>query len=216
MTSTEIITEFELQVNDVTELSTAEELIILNRVYRKVQNDRPWEWLKKEATGTILSDANGSYITPPADFGYIFENGNYSQFNQPDIVGTSVPKVIFVGTTHTPYFLVNFSDRRQYRDKVGYAYYDAVNNQIRFTGTPDGSTYEFDYIYIPDDLVGGGSPTSPVFPARFHEILIYGMAVENEIIQLSPKAKSYAPENQAYYEGYLADLASWNANLIVN
>lgn len=127
-----------------------------------------------------------------------------------DRVGTSAPKVIFIGTTYQPYFLVNFSDRRQYLNQVGYAYYDVVNNKIRFTGTPVSITYEFDYIHNPDDLT---TATSPIFPTRFHEIIVYGMAVEDQILQLSDKAKSYAPENQMKYNSYFADLALWNANL---
>lgn len=213
MTGATLITTFELQVNDITELSSSEELAVLNRVYRKVLDHRPWEFLKKSASGTMSSDATGYYITPPADFAYIFSNGNCTANNLPDIVGTSEPKVIFVGTTYQPYYIVNFSDRRQVRNKVGYCWFDAVNNKIRFEGTPVSTTYEFDYIYVPDDLTTG---TSPVFPARFHEVIVFGMAVENEIMQISDKAKSYAPENQIKYLSLLADLASYNASLIVN
>lgn len=210
MTGTQIITQFELQVNDITELSSAEELSIANRIYRFICNQKSWEWLKKSVSGTMSSDATSYYITPPADFGYICENGNYTDISRGDIVGTSSPRVIFIGTAYEPYILVNFSDRRQYRNAVGYAYYDVVNNKIRFTGTPASTTYEFDYIHVPDDLTTG---TSPIFPARFHEVIVYGMAVEDSILQLSEKAKSYAPENQMKYNSYFADLALWNANL---
>lgn len=210
MTGSTIITQFELQVNDVTELSSSEELAILNRVYRNICNQKPWEWLKKSVSGTMSSDSTSYYITPPADFAYIAENANYTDNSMSDIVGTSSPRVIFIGTSYEPYILINFDTRRQYRNKVGYAYYDVVNNKIRFTGTPVSTTYEFDYIYTPDDLTTG---TSPVFPTRFHEIIVFGMSVENDILQLSEKAKSYAPENQMKYNSYMADLSSWNANL---
>lgn len=210
MTGSTIITQFELQVNDITELSSAEELTILNRVYRKVCDEKSWEWLKKSVTGTMSSDATGYYITPPADFAYISENAQYTDISKGNIIGVSSPRVIFVGTSYEPYILINFDARRQYRNVVGYAYYDVVNNKIRFTGTPVSTTYEFDYIYTPDDLT---TATSPVFPTRFHEIIIFGMAVEDAILQLSDKAKSYAPENQIKYNSYLANLALWNANL---
>ena len=207
-----IITQFELQVDDVTQLSSDEELVILNRVYRAVLNDRPWEFLKKESSGSILSDANGSYITLPSDFEYIAQNASYTANNINDIVGTSSPMVIFIGTSYQPYVIINFSDRRQYRNKTGFAYVDLVNDQIRFTGTPDSSTYEFDYIYKPADLLIG---TSPVF-TRNNDILVYGMAVDNDILQKSPKAKSYLEENNSKYNRELESLALYNSQFIMN
>ena len=74
-TATELITIFELQVNDVTELSTSEELLVMNRIYQRVCSDRPWEFLKTSETGTLLgSGTDGFYITIPSDFGYFYEN----------------------------------------------------------------------------------------------------------------------------------------------
>lgn len=210
MTIDNIILGFELQVSDTTELATAEEYTVANRVYNKICNDRPWEWLKSSVTGTILSDSNGYYITPPADFAFFVENYGYSQNNDATQVNTA-PKVIFVGANYAPYIIINFSDRRQYRNSDGYAYYDVVNNQIRFTYTPVATTYEFDYIKVPPTLTTG---LSPIFPARFHDIIIYGMAVDDQIIQLSPKATSYAAENQAKYQSMLEDLRYYNSQLI--
>ena len=45
-----------------------------------------------------------------------------------------------------------------------------------------------DYIKVPATLVAG---STILIPERFCPILIYGMSTENEIIQLSDKAKSY-------------------------
>lgn len=210
MTIDNLILGFELQVSDTTELSNSEEYIVANRVYNKICNDRPWEWLKASITGTILSDATGHYITPPADFAFFVENYSHSQNNYATQVNTA-PKVIFVGTNYVPYTIINFSDRRQYRNQGGFAYYDVVNNQIRFTYTPVATTYEFDYIKAPVALVTGASP---IFPARFHDIIIYGMATDDIIIQLSPKATSYAAENQAKYQSILEDLRYYNSQLI--
>lgn len=209
MTSDTIITQFELQVSDLTELSTAEEYVVLNRVYNKICNFRPWEFLKKSASGTILSDSEGYYITAPSDFAYFANNHN----NTEDYISTDTPKVIFVGTNYDPYMIVNWSDRRQYRNKSGYAYYDIAQGKIRFTGTPVSTTYEFDYVSIPTALVAGASP---IFPSRFHDILVYGMAIDDAIIQMSPKATSYAAENQAKYQGIFDDMSWWNANLMID
>lgn len=210
MTSDIIIQQFELQASDVTELSTSEEYVVLNRVYNKICNFRPWEFLKTSASGAILSDSEGYYITAPDDFAYFVNNHN----NTEDYIGTDTPKVIFIGTNYDPYTIVNWSDRRQYRNKSGYAYYDITEDKIRLTGNSiNGSTYEFDYIKTPIALA---TTLSPVFPSRFHDVLVYGMAVDNDIIQLSPKAKSYAIENQAKYQGIFDDMSYWNANLLNN
>lgn len=210
MTIDNIILGFELQVSDTTELSEAEEYLVANRVYNKICNDRPWEFLKTSVSGTMSSDADGYFITPPADFALFSENFGYSQNNDAPQNNTT-PKVIFVGTNYTPYTIINFSDRRQYRTFKGYAYLDVASNKIRFTSTPESTTYEFDYIKVPPALTTG---TSPIFPDRFHDIMIYGMAVDDQIIQLSPKATSYAAENQSKYQSMLSDLRYWNANLI--
>lgn len=209
MTAGTIITEFELQVNDVTELSAAEELTLLNRLYQKICADRPWSFLKKAATGTVSSDATGSYITIPSDFAYFVENNNYTD-NSIGIGNNAAPKVIFMvtGSAYMPYQIINYNDRRQYVDRTGFAYYDVVNGVIRFTGTPTGDTYEFDYIKVPPQLA---TTDTPVFPGRFHAILQFALATSNDILQLSPKATSYAQENAAIYQSYLNDMYYWDA-----
>ena len=208
----QLILQFELQVSDTTELSTAEEFIVANRVQNKICNYRPWEFLKKEASGSILSDADGYYVTLPEDFAYFTENNQYTD-NSMRVGNNASPKVIFVGPNYTPYQIINFSDRRQYRNKSGFAYLDMANSKIRFTYTPNDMTYEFDYIKIPPVLVTGA--TLP-FPARFEEILVYGMAVDDQIIQLSPKATSYAEENKSKYQSMLDDMSYWNSQLCLN
>lgn len=214
LTCAQIITNFELQVNDITELSSSEELALLNRVYQKICLDKPWEFLKVPATGSILSDATSSYITVPADFAFFVSNNTYTD-NSIGVTNNAAPKVIFVISSgqYQPYQIVNFSDRRQYLNRQGFAYLDVANNIIRFTGTPNGTTYEFDYIKVPAVLLIGDSP---IFPGRFHDILTFAMATDNEILQLSPKATSYMAENSAKYQGYFLDMVWWNSQLNMN
>lgn len=212
-TATELITTFELQVSDVTELSSSEELALLNRIYQRVCNDRPWEFLKTNATGTMSgSGVDGYYITLPSDFAYFYENYSWTD-NAYSTEINQAPKVIFVGSNLAPYKIVNYSDRRQYLGSAGYAYVDLANSKIVFTGTPVATTYSMDYIKVPATLTAG---STPVIPTRFQDILVYGMATENDVLQLSDKAKSYAPENLGLYESYLSDMALWNSNLINN
>lgn len=206
MTGSELITRFELQVDDSTELSSSESLSILNRVYHKVLTDRPWEFLKKAHTGTTVSGQD--YIALPSDFQYLSVNSNYTNTSGNE---ARLP-VVFVGPNYDEYKVVSWSDRRQYRDEDNVCYIDIVNSRLYFAKTPTSAkSVEFDYIYMPDDLT---TATSPVFPARFHEILVYGMAVDDSVIQQSDKAKSYAGENNQKFMGIMDDMAYWNANLI--
>lgn len=202
-----IITGFELQVNDVTELSSTEELSILNRVYIKICVSRPWLFSIKASAGSISQDATGYYITKPDGFYSFIEDANFTQ-NNTSYQGNTNPKVIFVGTDLTPYTIVNYMDRRQYRDKAGYAYLDLTADKIYFTGTPAQMTYEFDYVSVPELLT---LTDYPIFPGQFHDMLEYAMAVENDILQLSEKARSYQKENQEKLDENYTNMAYWNA-----
>jgi len=196
---------FRLYVDDTSELSSAEELSLCNRIYKKICAKKPWEFLKKNATGTFA----GTIIALPADFLYFAENNQYTDISQEQ--GVSASKVIFVGTNYSPYRIVNFSDRLQYRNKDGYAYLDLANNQIVFTTIPSaGTTYDFDYIKIPSDLALGDSP---IFPSIFHDMIGYGMASDDFSILLFEKAKSYQRENEIKFQQGLQDLEYYNSNL---
>lgn len=75
--------------------------------------------------------------------------------------------------------------------------------------TSVSGTYDFDYIYLPADLT---LIDSPVFPSNFHDFLAYGMAVENDILQLSEKARAYTAENDFKFKMDLKNLEYYNAN----
>lgn len=206
MTSAEIIALFELYVDDTTELSTAEELALLNRVYQAVCDDRSWEFLKKEASGTMASTTT---ITAPSDFGHFLENRSYTDNSEIPDYNSTPTGILINGTKWLK--VIDWSTRRQYANQDGYVYYDARQGTITTTyAQPSGATYSFDYKMVPTDLLIG---TSPVFPSRFHPMLAYAMAVDDMIIQLFDKARSYAGENNAKYRNQLAQMAVWNANL---
>lgn len=202
MIASEIITQFELQVSDVTELSTSEELKILNHVYRRICRKRPWEFLKVFASGTILTDATGSYMVLPSNFSWFIPKTF-------DIEQNSPFATFSIGSNYAPFQLVDYENRLSYAGRSGYAYIDRVNSKIYFTGsTPPSGTYLFPYIKSVTDLTGADTP---LIPTDFQDILIYGMATENSVLQLSPKATSYAPENKGLYDETLADLELWDA-----
>lgn len=208
MLASAIITKFELYVDDATELSSAEELDLLQKIYNKVWMDRPWEFAKAQGSGTLSTSL--PYVTLPADFASLYEN-NQTTDNTVSGDNNAVQKVVFIGSTYTPYQVINWSDRRQYLNKLGYAYLDMVNLRLYFTSQPTvADSYEFDYIKFADTLT---TSSTPAFPARFHDILYHGMAIEDDIILRFPKAQSYAPENTAMFQKYLGEMAYWNANL---
>jgi hypothetical protein len=211
MLASAVITSFETYVDDATELSSAQELALLQKVYNKVWMDRPWEFAKAQASGTLSTSV--PYVTLPASFASLTEN-NQTTDNTISGDNNAVQKVIFVGSSYAPYQVINWSDRRQYLNQRGYAYVDIVNGRLYFTAQPTtADSYEFDYLTIADTLT---TSSTPAFPARFHDMLYHGMAVDDDIIQRFPKAASYAAENNAKFISYLADMRLWNANLQAN
>lgn len=210
----DIITKFELQVSDLTELSTQEELDLLNDKYHDVCMERPWDFLKTNATGALTLDATTGlyYITKPADFSYFCEN-NQSTDNTIESSNNASPRVIFVGTGYVPYQVVNYSDRMQYLTQSGVCWLDLTANKIFFPVAPSDLTYyNFDYIKVPADLT---TTTTPIFPNRFRKMLWFAMATDNEILQLSAKANSYAPDNRAKYADTLQKMNFWQDNLTI-
>jgi hypothetical protein len=211
LTAQDIITKFELYTSDMTELSSAEELDLVNKIYKQILADMAWEFLKKEHTATVVAGATS--VALPSDFSYVISN------NQSSEVGNDEPyaKVVFVFTGSNPtspqaYPVVNWDDRRAYRNLSGYCWVDMQSNTLKFSdpnGLPSGVTsVEFDYIYDPDDLA---LADSPVFPAKFHDMIFHGMVVDDNIIQLSDKARAYSAENQGRYLSILSSMRWWNS-----
>lgn len=195
MNGADIISNFELYVDDLTELSSSEELTLANKVYKKICKARPWEFLRKTATGTLSTSV--PYIALPSDYSiptndkvvYVIKNGSY-----------------------VAYKIINYADKRDYVNQDGYAYIDLQNSRLVFTLQPTSAySYEFDYIYTPDDLT---TATEPVFPEDYHPMIYHGMAVQDNIIQMFDKARSYFKENQDAYNSYMSDLNYYNSQFV--
>lgn len=207
MTGSEIIAKFELQVDDSTELSSSEELDLANKIYQQVCSFRPWEFLKATKTGSIVA----GQITLPTDFAY-FANNYQSTDSNVATESITAPKVVFVGTDLTPYRVINFSDRRQYANQ-NVCYVDPTDSKIKFIVTPTATTYEFDYIKVPAALT---TSTSPVFPERFHDVIVYGMASDDYVIQQSDLTKGFTQANSKRYQDVLNDMSFWHAQSFYN
>ena len=207
MNGQQIIDKFRIYVGDQSELSSQEELDLLNNVYQNVMQDRPWEFLKKTVSGSIQTDGITSWITLPYDFRFFIEN-NEKTDNSSTSYNNASPKVVFIGPNYTPIQIVNFSDRRQFRNTSGFAYPDIVNQKLVFTWLPTETTYEFDYIYQWAELT---LTSSPIFPADFHNMLYQLMAVDSVIINLFDRSHSYAAENQKGADKLFKALCYWNS-----
>lgn len=206
MQASEIITNFELYVDDMTELSSTEELALLNRVYKKVASMKAWEIFKKEATGTTSTTV--PYISLPSDFASLSQNNNYTDMTSYE----AKRPVIFVGTDYQPYEVVSWSDRRQYRNQDNICYIDIANSRLYFAKQPtEAKAVEYDYLYEPEDLT---TTDTPVIPTRFQPILFHAMVIDDFIIQMSDKAKSYQRENEVKFKAYYDDMCMWNSRLV--
>ena len=210
MKASDVLALFEQYTDDNTELSSGQELILLQKKFNQVWNDRPWEFTKATASGTF--GLTIPHIPKPSDFSNFIENNGYTD-NTASVDNNAAQKVIFVGSSYAPYQIINWSDRRQYRNTSGYAYLDLPNSGITFTVTPVAAdTYEFDYKKQPPTLVLGNE--IPFVPAEFHDVFYHLMAVDDDIILRFPKAQSYAAENAAAAKSILDDMALWNASLL--
>ena len=204
MTTAEIISLFELKVDDSTELSEAEELSLANDIYNDICDDRDWEFLKDEWTFT--TDGTDS-VDLPDNFSYLIANYNYTENNASNEMNTAGNIVLI---DDSPYKVVNFSDRKKYSGP--YCYIDLANDVLKFVTAPSsGLSGSTDYITIPEELEVA---TSPVFPARFHKMIAYGMASSDYIIQQTQKTDSYSAEYSTMYESKLKDMALWNSRLL--
>lgn len=205
MTKGDIITKFELYMDDTTELSSQEESDLFDKIYSKVCDERPWQFARSAGTGT--TSISVPYIALPSDFSYIANDGNRT-----DIASYAEGPIVFVGPNLSPYRVINFSDRRQYTDQDGYVYVDIANLRLYFTKQPASAlAVEFDYQAVPASLT---TTQSPAFPARFHDVLYHGMCSDDFIIQQSDKAKSYASEHKGAYDGYISRMALWDSRLV--
>lgn len=196
MTGTEIITKFNLQVDDSSELSDAESLDLANDVYQEIQDDRDWEWLRSTFTGTTSTSV--PYIALPTDFKKLSVNKDNKSF-------------ILVGTSYREYTVVGFQQRREHRDQDGFCYIDIPNQRLYFTKQPTSAeSVEYDYIKVATSLT---TSTEPLFRDGFHKIISFGMAVKFNSLELSDKATSYRPENKSEYVDILETMRVEDAQI---
>lgn len=204
MTKLEIITKAQLYLDDMSELSTAEWSDLFDKMYRKVNSNRPWEGTKKEATATTSTSVD--YVALPSDFLFLTQNGNYTDSSE-----YARRPVIFRGPQLRKYEVVSWDDRRQYRNSDAHAWIDLVNSRLYFSKTPSvAEAVEYDYHSSMPALADGDSPW---FPAEYHDVIYHLMVADDFMIQHSDKAKSYQDDNLKAAKEYLNDMIWWNSQL---
>jgi hypothetical protein len=205
MTKLEIITKAQLYLDDTSELSTQEFSDLFDKFYNIFNSSHTWEGTKAEGTATTSTSV--SYVALPSDFLYLTANHNHT-----DQSYEAGRPVVFRGANYSPYYVVSWSDRRQYRDNEGYAYIDFPNSRLEFTKTPTiAEAVEFDYHAQQAALADG---VEPWFPAEFHDWIYHRMVSDDQMIQQSPKSKSYANANRAAAEEILNNAKWWNSQLV--
>lgn len=197
MITSNIISRFELQVDDSSTLSTTESLALANEVYSDICNDRDWEWLKTQKSDTTSTTV--PYVALPSNFKQLIPNKDNKS-------------IVFVGTDYREYNVVPFSSRREYRDQDGFCYVDMVNRRLYFTKQPTSAeAIEYDYIATPTALTLSTAPI--VTTDQFGTLIAYGMAAKFNPIEQTDKSMSYQRENQALYLNMLSDFRLEDANI---
>lgn len=183
----------ELYAGDETELSPVELLDLANKKYEEILDEQEWQFLRKTSTGTLSTTVN-----------YIDTDDDFKNFTD-DLV-------LYIGPDYEPYKIISAKYRRDYKDQDNVVYYDARQDRLIFMLQPsEAKVYEYDYLYIPSDL--DTSSSNPVFPARFWDAIYHAMLLDNDIIQMSEKARTYSGENLEAYNSIMGRMKRWDMRL---
>ena len=199
-TTTQAIALFDTLTDDLSELSQDNKLALFNRKYKKWQNIRNWESMRKTASVAI----SGGEIVCPDDFKAFIdlEDGDSRPYNHGFYIDNAF------------YPIARMSERRRFPDMC---YFDPVNKKIIIPSTNNISgTADFDYYSTPADLALGDTITAP--DARYHDYFAYEMAVEHYSIDQTEAGRTKVEEYQATAEEMVEDMEyednqlkeSWN------
>ena len=198
----DIIKQFEVYVDDLTELSTEEEYALLTKVLNSIFNDRSWEFLRKTASVTTTTSKTAPL---PADFVSVMNNYSENPYN-------SIPEIPVAYVGGIPYRFIAKGTATQ---KAGgnYATIDLVNKTIEFLcEIGAGKVVTFDYKYQPSPITSNASPIA--LPYVAHRYLGQVMAIDDDIIQKTEKARSNLQSNSVARAQMLRDLAHYNARFL--
>lgn len=219
LTAQQIITNFGTYTDDNSELATTEQINVMNRILRKIANERVWSFLKVSTSG--VTDSTGS-ITLPTNFGEIA--ANYAV--DPTIMRADTP-VVFVGAQNKVVYPVipielaiqanfgalNYPIGGFYGLTNQYAYIDYANNKLVVNGS-NGDTCYYTYKKTIDEVL---LPVNNIpLPQDYADVVLYGMLIDDTMIQKIDALKNLLPVNQEMYKDYLKDLRAWDSRALNN
>ena len=185
MDGSTMITAYRQLTAFTTDGSDEEILAIINRKYRKLLEERQWEFLRKRATG-IIDGGNLISLSTITDYNEIMANmraqDNYYEPNLKTVIlNTFTPiQVVSMGSSNDP-------------DIGDICYEDKVNNTIVFKINHIGATYSFDYKYNPADIT---SSTTSVLPKGLEMIIVYDALLDEDTIQKIDQSRSFYQQNK--------------------
>lgn len=196
-TTAQQLAAFHILVGDTLDTTAEEDL--LNEVKDELEADDDWVILKAIDTSQTAAVAD-DYLTMktlPADYGEVSQHG------------------IYVGNDQLPYLQVPFEDRMRFKDVTHRFYIDEGNGQYALCGkVSQAGTIQFPYKKSSRALTVSGNETW-VFPARFHKILPYLMAIKYFAIDQGDKSRAYDDRWDIHSDKILSTMRRWNARLKV-
>lgn len=194
MTPDKMVSMFESLVAD--SLDQELEYNLLNEVKDTLEEDDVWAILKAV---DVLQTANpaDTYLTMktlPADF------------------ASPAPRGIFVGTDIIPYSQIPFESRIRWQSATHRYYIDFGGNQYALCGGANpGGTIQFFYQKYSPVLVSEGP--NWIFPARFHKVIPYLMAIKYFAVDQGDKGRAYDDRWDIHSKAILETMRRWNYKL---
>lgn len=185
---------FETIIDDT--LDKTYEYQLLNEVKDELEENDDWEILRAEDSTQManVGDTFQTFHALPADFARPSEE-------------------IFVGTDRVPYLQIPFRRRRLWQDVTHRFYLDMKNSQYALCGMVSvAGTIYFNYFTTSGNLAQGGTANWP-FPARFHPLLPYLMAIKYYAVDQGDKYRSWDDRWDIFAKTKLESMRRWNMRL---
>ena len=178
---------------------------LLATIQMKVESKRDWIILRKTDTSESAnpSDNFQTAKTLPSDFFF------WQSEKSIVLVDSSSP------TTYIEYWEVPLANQFEYQTQCYRYFVDYANSHIYLGGVLDRTyTIYKNYIYQPDKIT---DTTSWVFPAKFHELLAFGVAALNKLgIDFDDINKLSGDDNGKTFLLGLQAMEMWDAKLSTN
>lgn len=155
--------------------------ILMNNAKDKVEEWRDWCFLQKESS----FNASAATIALPSDF--------------------RRPIAAFIGSIELQQ--IPFARRRQYSASSRLFYLDMANSNLCLVAAGIGTGY-LEYVYQTPDLTAS---TSPVWPARFHKLIAFEMAIKYFGIDQTVGGFAGKQDWQEEYAELKAAFIDWDA-----